>query len=114
MKPALIVFVALAIMATSLAFFPVEYERHVSPDGTHVAVVKYHAYQNLIPAFPGGSGDKSGWIVIQDRNGKKLGRASLHMVSMGRDILWSTESADLPLVGTWRFSDREPQQRTDD
>ena len=90
-------------LVAMIALWPCEYARMVSPDGTHVAIIKYRGYQNFISVFPGSSGDKSGWMVIQDMHGHELGHANLPMIQMGAEIMWSSDSVEVPLINSWKF-----------
>lgn len=100
MNRALIAFLIGAGLVAGFALWPQEYARELSPDGKHVAVAKYRAYQSWIPMFPGQFGDKSGWIEIVTKDGKKVGEADVDMVSQIRDIRWSPDSVEVRLVAT--------------
>ena len=84
-----------------------EYLRIDSPDGRHTAIVTYRRYESLRPTFPGQSGDKAGFIKIEDKSGMNYGRISIPLVWMSRDLQWTHEGADLPLVCKWDFARRE-------
>jgi len=100
MKRALIAFLIGVGLIAGLSLWPQEYAREPSPDGKNVAVAKYRAYQSWIPMFPGQSGDKAGWIVILTKDGKKVGKADVDMVSQIRDLRWSADSVEVRLVAT--------------
>ncbi len=82
------------------AFSPQEYSRVKSPDGRHIAVAQYHAYLNWLPTSPGDSGGKRGWIVIFTRDGKKVGKAEIDMVWRIRELRWTPDFVEVPLVVT--------------
>ncbi len=84
-----------------------EYLRIDSPDGKHTAIVTYRRYESLLPTMPGGSGDKEGFIRIEDPGGSNYGKIGVPMVSMSRDLEWTADGARLKLVGEWVFSNRE-------
>jgi hypothetical protein len=50
-----------------------EYLRVNSPDGKYTAIVTCRRYASLLPIFPGGSGDKSGFIRIEGPGGSNYG-----------------------------------------
>ena len=85
----------------------VEYLRINSPDGKHTAIVTYRRYQSFRPTLPGQSGDKEGFIRIEDKNGINYGRIGVPMVWMSRQLEWTNEGADLKLVCGWDFAKGE-------
>jgi hypothetical protein len=78
------------------AFWPQEYSRVPSPDGRHFAVAKYRAYEGWLPRMPGGSGDKSGWLVIETKDGKQVGTVDLGMVSEIAGLQWAKDTLWVP------------------
>lgn len=84
-----------------------EYLRIESPDGKYTAIVTYPRYRSLLPMMPGGSGDKEGFIRIEDSGGSNYGKIDVPMVSMSRDLEWTADGARLKLVGEWVFLNRE-------
>ena len=63
-----------------------------SPDGAFVAVTSFRRYEGLIPRSPGSGGDKPGSLEVLRMDGRSCGRASLPMVSIGRDLQWDLTS----------------------
>ena len=94
-KPFVVAFVLLGVAGISgivtKAFRPREYQRVVSPDGRHVAVAKYRTYESWLSAFPGQSGDKSGWVELWSLEGAKLGKFDLGMVWQIDDLRWDAD-----------------------
>jgi len=88
-------------------FQQVEYLRVDSPDGEYTAIVTYRRYESFQPTFPGQSGDKAGFIRIEDKDGQNYGRVGLPMVWMSRDLEWTNDGADLKLICEWDFTKRE-------
>ena len=85
----------------------IEYLRIDSPDGQYQAIVTYRRYEAFRPAFAGQSGDKAGFIRIEDGDGRNYGRIGIPMVWMSRDLEWTKGGADLPLVCEWDFAKGE-------
>lgn len=88
-------------------FQEIEYLRLDSPDGRYRAIVTCRRLESLWPTLPGQSGDKAGFIRIEDKDGRNYGKAGLPMVSMARDLEWTRGGADLKLVCEWDFAKRE-------
>jgi hypothetical protein len=103
MKRALIAFFIGAAVIAALAFWPKEYRRVRSPDGRHLAIARYRAYQSWLPLFPGQAGDKKGWIVILTKDGMKIGEADVEMISEISDIRWAPDSVEIRLVATFKL-----------
>lgn len=85
----------------------VEYQRINSPDGQYTAIVTYRRTEAFLPIFPGQSGDKPGFIKIEDRNGNNCGKIGVPMIGMSRDLEWTDGGANLDLVCEWNFAKRE-------
>lgn len=85
----------LALFALS-AFWPQEYSRVRSPDGRHIAIAKYRAYEGWLPRMPGSSGDKSGWLVVVTKEGRRVGELDLGMVSEVADLRWEKGTLWVP------------------
>ena len=111
LKRSLLIFgglvLAIAAGVSIWLFSEAEYLRIKSPDGEYTAVVTYRRLELYRPTFPGQSGDKSGYIRIEDSEGANYGKIPVGMVSMSRDLEWTEEGADLTMVGEWNFSKRE-------
>jgi len=86
-----------------IVFHTDEYARISSPDGKYIAVAEYRSYLALIPMTPGSSGDKEGWITIKTKDGRKIGKEKVEMVSFINDIRWSATEASIPAVATWNL-----------
>ena len=100
--------VVLIIGATvTWLFQEVEYLRIDSPDRQYQAVVTYRRLESFRPTFPGQSGDKAGFIRIEDKDGRNYGKIDVPMVWMSRDLEWTKDGADLKLVCEWDFPKRE-------
>lgn len=84
-----------------------EYLRIESPNGQYLAIITAQRYESLLPALPGQSGDRSGFVQIQDKDGLNFGKVRVPMVSMARDIVWTTDGAELKLICKWDFAKRE-------
>jgi hypothetical protein len=101
--------IALTIIALVLGitvFQEVVYREITTDDGRYTAVVTYRGYEALLPAMPGQSGDKPGFISIHDSAGVQYGKIPIPMVSMANEFRWTHEGAELRLVGEWNFSSR--------
>ena len=101
-----LVVLSIGAVATWL-FHEVEYLRIDSPDRQYQAVVTYQRLESFRPTFPGQSGDKAGFIRIEDKDGRNYGRIGVPMVWMSRDLEWTKNGADLKLVCKWDFAKRE-------
>lgn len=101
-----LVVLSIGAVATWL-FQEVEYLRIDSPDRQYQAVVTYQRLESFRPTFPGQSGDKAGFIRIEDKDGRNYGRIGVPMVWMSRDLEWTKNGADLKLVCKWDFAKRE-------
>ena len=88
-------------------FQEVEYLRIDSPDRQYQAVVTYRRLESFRPTFPGQSGDKAGFIRIEDKDGRNYGKIDVPMVWMSRDLEWTKDGADLKLICEWDFPKRE-------
>lgn len=88
-------------------FQEVEYLRIDSPDRRYQAVVTYHRLESFRPTFPGQSGDKAGFIRIEDKDGRNYGKIGVPMVWMSRNLEWTRDGAELKLVCEWDFAKRE-------
>jgi hypothetical protein len=109
-KSLLIAGAAIALIAAAVAtwlFQEVEYLRIDSPDGKYTAIVTYRRYESLRPTFPGQSGDKEGFIRIENQNGLNYGKIGVPTIGMSRDLEWTDNGADLKLVCEWDFAKRE-------
>jgi hypothetical protein len=82
-------------------FQEVEYLRIDSPDR------QYRRLESFGSTFPGQSGDKAGFIRIEDKDGRNYGKIGVPMVWMSRDLEWTKGGADLKLVCEWDFAKRE-------
>lgn len=102
-------FLISAVLAAAWLFQEEEYRRFDSSDGKYTAVVTYRRYTLLLPAFPGQSGDKAGFIKIEDGRGANYGKVPVPMVWMASDLEWGDGGARLKFVGEWDFSTREHQ-----
>lgn len=91
---------------TTWLFQEVEYQRFSSPDQQYQAVVTYRRLELFRPTFPGQSGDKPGFIKIEDKDGRNFGKVKVPMVWMSRDLEWTKDGADLKLVCEWNFTKR--------
>ena len=85
-------------VAIGVAFFPKEYARVLNPDGRHIAIAKYHAYQAWLPVSPADAGGKEGWILIVAKDGETIGSAPVDRVSQIQDLRWTPDSVEVPLV----------------
>lgn len=85
--------------------YPWEYSRLHSPDGKYFCVAYSSLWRSLIPASPGGGGDKSGYVEMFTVEGKSLGSAPIEMVSMIHDLTWRPGEAEIKLVHTWSLPD---------
>jgi hypothetical protein len=85
----------------------VEYLRIDSPDGRYTAIVTYRRIESFRPSFPGHSGDKAGFVRIEDKSGRNYGKIGVPMVEMSHELEWSAGGAALKLVGEWDFAKRE-------
>ena len=103
MKHALLIAGICISVLFSVASRPVEYARSASPDGKHVAVAKYRAYQSWLSIMPGQSGDKSGWITVSKIDWSRIGEVDVEMVSMIQDIHWTSDTVELRLVASWKL-----------
>ena len=101
-----LVVLSIGAVATWL-FQEVEYLRIDSPDRQYQAVVTYQRLESFRPTFPGQSGDKAGFIRIEDKDGRNYGRIGVPMVWISRDLEWTKNGADLKLVCKWDFAKRE-------
>jgi hypothetical protein len=99
--------VLIAGLAAVLILQEAEYLRINSPDGHYTAIVTYPGGLKFQSSFPGQSGDKAGFIRIEDREGINYGKIGVPMVSMARDLKWTEKGAELTLVGEWNFARRE-------
>lgn len=88
-------------------FQEVDYLRIDSPDRQYQAIVTYRRLESFRPTFPGQSGDKAGFIRIEDKDGRNYGKIGVPMVWMSRDLEWTKDGADLKLVCEWDFAKRE-------
>jgi hypothetical protein len=88
-------------------FQEIECLRIDSPDGRYRAIVTCRRLESLRPTFPGQSGDKAGFIRIEDKDGRNYGKVGLPMVSTARGLEWTRGGADLKLVCRWDFAKRE-------
>jgi hypothetical protein len=79
------------------------YSRQVDPTGKYTAIFSYKTYESLIPGSIGGAGDKPCYIKIVDNNGKNMGEIPVPMIQMA-EIEWSTNAAEVKLVGEWDFA----------
>lgn len=64
----------------------VEYERISSPDGGYTAIVTYRRIEAFRPTFTGQSGEKAGFIRIEDKAERNYGKIGIPMVWMSRDL----------------------------
>lgn len=85
----------------------VEYIKIASPDEKYFARVTYNFYQSILPIMPGGSGDKSGHVTIFSKSGKSFGTIPIDMLSMAREIEWTSTGASIKLVGEWDFVNKQ-------
>ena len=104
-KPLALTLVGSAVLTAIVvsALWPHEFTRVSSPDGRHVAVVHYRAYEGWLPIFPGASGDKSGWVTVFTKEGKKRGPSVLDMVSDIQGLRWYPEAVWVPGHGEIRL-----------
>jgi len=86
-------------------FTPIEQFRLHSPNGGYTAVVSSYRLWQLLPAMPGQSSDKPGYVHIVDETGRSFGRMPVPMVSMARELQWIQYGARIKLVGSWNFRD---------
>jgi hypothetical protein len=107
--PAIALFIVLIIAGGGLGwgFHEDEYLRIPSPGSKYVAIVTCRRFEALLPIFPGGSGDKSGFIRIERSDGTNFGKIPVPMVSMTQDLEWTSTGAYLTLVGEWDFPTKE-------
>jgi hypothetical protein len=105
--------VAIGVVAGWL-FQEVEYARVNSPRGGHIAIVTYRRYEAFKSTAPGQSGDKAGFISIEDTSGVRYGKIAVPMVWMFRELVWTEEGAKLPLIGKWTFLKKEYRYWDDD
>jgi hypothetical protein len=106
----LIIFCFIIVGSTTLAAWLLheqEYLRVSSPNGEHTAIVTYRRYEEFLPRFPGQTGDKAGFIRIEDSSGVNYGKIAIPMVWMSRDLQWTEVGASLKLVADWDFNQRE-------
>lgn len=109
-RPLLIASCLVVLIAGAVAIWllqEVEYQRINSPDGRYKAIVTYRRIEAFRPIFPGQSGDKAGFIRIEDKDEKNYGKIGVPMVWMSRDLKWTDGGADLKLVCEWNFAKRE-------
>ena len=83
-----------------------EYSRVASPDGRFYAVATFPIWQRYVPVMSGQAGDKSGCVTVYTAEGRSCGRAPVEMVSCIRDLVWSTDHAEIRLVAEWDLSKR--------
>lgn len=83
------------------AFSLAEYRRVTSPDGRFQAVAEYRRYEALVPMFPGGGGDKPGFVTVYTREGVSCGRVEVPMVQHVYQLAWSPHAAEIRLVARW-------------
>lgn len=98
---------AIIAMAAIYLLQEEEYLRIESPDGQYLAIITSQRYESFLPALPGQSGDRSGFVQIQDKDGRNFGKVRVPMVSMARDIVWTKDDAELKLICRWDFAKRE-------
>lgn len=99
--------VLIAATAATWLYQKVEYQRINSPDERYTAIVTYRRIESFRPSYPGQSGDRAGFIKIEDTDGKNYGSISIPMVWMSNDLEWTDGGAHLKLVCDWNFVKRE-------
>jgi hypothetical protein len=87
------------------AFGSADYKRVTSPDGKYIAVAEYSIISALDSMPIGSSGDKKGSITIKTKDGRKIGKRKVEMVSFINDIRWSSDEASIPSVATWSLKE---------
>ena len=83
------------------AFSVAEYLRVTSPDGRFHAVAEYRRYEALVPMFPGGGGDKPGFVTVYTREGASCGRVAVPMVQGIHELQWGPGAAEIRLLARW-------------
>ncbi len=89
------------VAAVAAAFSLGEYTRVASPDGRFHAVAEYRRYEALVPMFPGGGGDKPGFVTIYTREGASCGRVPVPMVQRVHELQWGADVAEIRLAARW-------------
>src|SRR5260370_30348764 len=96
----------LAVLAMLPFVVTGDYSRVSSPDGHFYAIATFPIWQRYYPMMPGQSGDKQGYLTIYTGDGHSCGRNPVDMVSFIRDLEWSSNRAEIPLVAEWDLSQR--------
>jgi len=104
---AIVAALVLAAVATAWLCQEDECRRYASPDGRYVVIATSPRYESLMPALPGQSGDRSGFLTIEDTAGTFYGKIPVPMVWMAGDVEWTEHGAELAVFGEWDFSTRE-------
>lgn len=91
----------IGIAALAVAFSLDEYRRVASPDGRFHAVAEFRRYAALIPMFPGGGGDKPGFVTVYTREGVSCGRVEVPMVQHVHQLTWGADVAEIRRVARW-------------
>ena len=85
---------ALAALAYCVYHCEIHCNTIASPCGKYRVEICYYLREALVPAMPGGGGDKAGCIyVIRNEDGQTLHRAELPMLHMGREIQFDRDAA---------------------
>jgi len=100
------VFVCLLMLIVGLITITIKnksselYAVYSSPDKKfRIQVYKYLGGQ----AFPGQSGDSSGYVILIDRNNKIIRQEKISMVQLVDKPVWSADSVKQKLIFEWKL-----------
>ncbi len=82
------------------------YAEMPDPTGRYKAIISFYSYLSFIPMAPGSSSDKPCFIRIIDNHGNNYGEIPVPMIQLAREIQWTRDGAQVPVIGEWDFLKR--------